>query len=658
MNYGQLLNHCIYCLDSYRHKQQSVEEHLNEFIKAQKVHEEDDQTFITEVFSGCVRYKPVMSVVLEGYYAKDGRKTLCSEQNMYSVLCYLTLFRLDELGITHFRSFVKSQDINKMYKFLNFFLDDRNLLSWITAQWEKNYEHSFVQTTLLSPILKWLPELKDMLLQMKCKIDNKVPPKRKVLSTTETKPFNITQPRARSIPLPDPIPKLKPHKPPPYTLYQEPSEFSKINKRKEINRRLAEEQLMEASRFQFACANSEKSSRAKELLNNIIAEEEAKLDFDKHKANPPPSFLNQDVPVKMNTAAILREGRLYQKREAEEIRKWESLEAGAKDKSEFMQWQTGMRQRDLDAKLAEIERRRLEGKLSHEEAILSRQNLIHDNKLKVQEMKEETEKMMKEYLEQKFRQEQEIRQLVENTMQGHKNTKNAKKKLQEYKQSIVQAVNEESRDLMQKALEEAEADLRRKMELIHQIRALEAVPLIRQKFVDFTKTSGAGLLSEMSIAELRERLSLMKTAQKEEEELKRDDILAGKQAKDQKLLDTLETISKHRLEQTKSAAVLLETRKKNITKKPEVKDESLIELQKKLEEKRAQRFKEQENSRITANSLSSTRTKNLINQKKALEENRWRELEQTRERATKLIAFGPTHSQSATRLAKSSTLAT
>lgn len=54
-----------------------------------------------------------------------------------------------------------------------------------------------------------------------------------------------------------------------------------------------------------------------------------------------------------------------------------------------MQWQTGMRQRDLDAKLAEIERRRLEGKLSHEEAILSRQNLIHDNKLKVQEMKEE-----------------------------------------------------------------------------------------------------------------------------------------------------------------------------------------------------------------------------------------------------------------------------
>ena len=44
--------------------------------------------------------------------------------------------------------------------------------------------------------------------------------------------------------------------------------------------------------------------------------------------------------------------------------------------------------------------------------------------------------------------------------------------------------------------------MRRRMELIHQIRAMEAVPVIRQKFVDLTETSGAGLLSEMSIAEV------------------------------------------------------------------------------------------------------------------------------------------------------------
>ena len=53
-----------------------------------------------------------------------------------------------------------------------------------------------------------------------------------------------------------------------------------------------------------------------------------------------------------------------------------------------------MRQKDLEAELAAVERRRLEGKLSHEEAILSRQNLIQDNQRKVEEMKQETQELM------------------------------------------------------------------------------------------------------------------------------------------------------------------------------------------------------------------------------------------------------------------------
>ena len=67
----------------------------------------------------------------------------------------------------------------------------------------------------------------------------------------------------------------------------------------------------------------------------------------------------------------------------------EELEAGAKDKSDFEKWQTEMRQKDLEAQLADIERKRLEGKLSHEEAILARGNLVKENRLRVAEIKEE-----------------------------------------------------------------------------------------------------------------------------------------------------------------------------------------------------------------------------------------------------------------------------
>ena len=50
--------------------------------------------------------------------------------------------------------------------------------------------------------------------------------------------------------------------------------------------------------------------------------------------------------------------------------------------------------------------------------------------------------------------------------------------------------------------------MKRKVELIQRIRAMESVPVIRTKFVDLTETSGQGLLSEMSVAEVRKEQEL------------------------------------------------------------------------------------------------------------------------------------------------------
>jgi hypothetical protein len=59
-----------------------------------------------------------------------------------------------------------------------------------------------------------------------------------------------------------------------------------------------------------------------------------------------------------------------------------------------------------------------------------------------------------------------------------------------------------------------------------------------------------------------------------------------------------------------------ECRKKGlIPKKPEVKDPKLLELEKKLEERKAQRKKEQEKAKLVPSRQSMNQTKNLINQK-------------------------------------------
>ena len=63
-----------------------------------------------------------------------------------------------------------------------------------------------------------------------------------------------------------------------------------------------------------------------------------------------------------------------------EYKRLDNLLSGAKDTSDFLEWQSTMRQKDQDEKMAESEQRRVMGKLSHEEAILARQNQVQANK--------------------------------------------------------------------------------------------------------------------------------------------------------------------------------------------------------------------------------------------------------------------------------------
>lgn len=62
---------------------------------------------------------------------------------------------------------------------------------------------------------------------------------------------------------------------------------------------------------------------------------------------------------------------------------------GASEPSAFLQWQKEMKEKDLQEELAQLERRRLEGKISHEEALLARQRVLELNQHKALLKKEE-----------------------------------------------------------------------------------------------------------------------------------------------------------------------------------------------------------------------------------------------------------------------------
>ncbi|XP_052636618.1 cilia- and flagella-associated protein 99 isoform X3 [Harpia harpyja] len=417
----------------------------------------------------------------------------------------------------------------------------------------------------------------------------------------------------------------KMQKVPPST-YKPPKEKKQLEEIKTKNRRKAEDLLLKANANQFRCAmmKSEKEENTHDSMKSKPAFQAQKIQSK-----------IDNIPIKLNAAAILREGALYQRKMEQELKRIENLVQGAGDPSEFLEWQKQMRGKDLEEQLAEIECRRLQGKLSHEEAVLAHQNVIQENKKKADLMREEKAELMNQYAEKHLQEQKEMREMVEQVVEGHKNAKQAKIKLRKYKQQIVQEVCEENRELLRQALEEEEEKLRKRYELIQQIRAIESLPSIRRKFVDLTETGGHGLICEMSIVELRERLALLREAQKAAEEEKRDQIIHEKQAKEQLLLDKLDQISLFRAELGRAAALKQEEKKrKSQSGERPMKDERILSLQKKIAEKTMERKKQAGLLKITPQKTSIT------SRKDSLQWNRWKELEESRERQFKILQHG------------------
>ncbi|XP_060154873.1 cilia- and flagella-associated protein 99 isoform X5 [Globicephala melas] len=336
--------------------------------------------------------------------------------------------------------------------------------------------------------------------------------------------------------------------------YRPPKEQRLLETTKRYNRRKAEELLLRASVEEMRCARP--SPRGEPPVED--SKTKLRLRFPPRILKAPKLTFyrpNDASPVKLNTAAILREGALYQRQVERELQRVDKLMDGAGDLSEFLKWQRKIQAKDLEEQLAAGECRRLQGKLSHEEAVLARQQVVQEKKQKADQKKEETAELMQQCAERRLQEERSMKELVEQVMETQKNVKVAQTKLLKGRQQMVQEVMEESRELLQRSAEAAKEEQRRRCELISQLRALETQPTRKGKLVDLTQIPGYGLEGEMSVVELRERLALLKETQRCKEEEKRDQIIQGKRAKSRALQNTVEQISLCRAAMGRSAAL-------------------------------------------------------------------------------------------------------
>lgn len=189
-----------------------------------------------------------------------------------------------------------------------------------------------------------------------------------------------------------------------------------------------------------------------------------------------------------------------------------------------------------------IQRKKIEMELSREEAILAKQKKEHGNRLAAKNMKIDSHNR----LDQRDKDAQELfdkKLIVIDQVHSQKDkATEAVTKMKQENRDLRDQINKEITDALKRKRDEEEFEHQRKQELIRQIRELEKIPIVRTKGFDPTEAGGHGLLEEMSIAELRERIEFNKRQIEQDTEKKRQDNLARKDKEASELLETASKI--------------------------------------------------------------------------------------------------------------------
>ena len=226
------------------------------------------------------------------------------------------------------------------------------------------------------------------------------------------------------------------------------------------------------------------------------------------------------------------------------------------------------------------------------------QRRIQKNQLKAAEHKKQEIINMKKKAEEKAEDIKQKKQVIKEIKKEQENVAKQKILKKKENQELYKNRKKEFNELNLIAQEEKKIYLERRDDLIRQIRELEKLPIKRTTGFDPTETPGYGLLEEMSLVELRERLALQKKmhadeirAKKEENKLKmqeRADELVNKAQIIQENRDRLRNMKEIERKAKKDAALAQKQRIK------EQREKSLFLVKQKIENKKQKLKKEDE----------------------------------------------------------------
>lgn len=519
-------------------------------------------------------------------------KELSEDDWIYTIIYFHAIvFKLSHI---FYNNLYKSMfNVNKnILHLLTKDLSNQESLAPISEIGQQCYDTIYVTDKIIKPLLQWQPNI----IIMAHKYDEyiKTLESRKVKLPTIPLTPNLLKRIPRNL---EPIQiqqqfnKNKIEFKKVYNMLSKCAIDNKINFMKQQNRIKAFNLLNEIKKQNYNFTQG-KSEQYFKRINSIEQEyKKAMLPLPK-----PPKIKTDSLnaPVPDTIASIKRLSKCVQRNEEDELKWLDDLLINCQNSSIIEEIEENHRREREIFRQSDIERKHLLGQISFEGALLAKMNLKENNKnkynsfLKEKEIWNEEIKKWRDIEMQRNRRNVEQLSLLELTLVKSKYENSLKKKEE------ADNIKKESEYLRARILKEKNDDLERKINIIKKIKILTllAKKTKASKIIDLTETSGLGLLCEMSIAELQERLSIMKIKLKEDLEIKQQQI---KEDNIKNKILIKEEMEKNLLYLSEKAQIRKKS-KENFSDKcttSKIKNNETINLKNILNEKRAQRISNQ-----------------------------------------------------------------
>ena len=412
-------------------------------------------------------------------------------------------------------------------------------------------------------------------------------------------PFNLSENKPRVLQEPMAISNQIKIKPLPLANYKKTS-LKEIEEKRKEQLQIIKNNIIEKHKKAkaFELQTDKRPTNIEKIRDEVENKIQSTSQFDNKYMNPIKDFSKCDADVKYNEAAIIREEYLIDKKNKEEEAALNKILIEKKDSKEFERWQSEMKIKDDIIKMQEIEKRKLELELNREVASTYMQRRIQKNQIKAAEHKKQEIINMKKRAEEKA---EDIRQKKEVIKEIQKEKENVvKQKIQKKKenQELYKNRKKEFNELNLISQEEKKIYLQRRDDLIRQIRELEKLPIKRTTGFDPTETPGYGLLEEMSLVELRERLALQKKMHLDEIKSKKEENKLRMQERADELVNKAQIIQENRDRLRNMKEIERKAKKDAIIREKErikaMREKSLFEVKQKIENKKQKLKKEDE----------------------------------------------------------------